>query len=222
VLAVDTASRCLSVAVQRSDTVVSWTGDGTSPDYGGELVPRCEALLRRLRATPDCVTEIVVNRGPGSFTGVRIGMTFTRVIAAYTRARVYAADTFGMLLQGLEYVPAQTRLIVVCSAVKHEVYLREFRVNRTGHCVAGSPACETAERFRLRCAKGGVPALVVAASDVGCIPDGVRGHVLPVQRDARQLLALRSAPSVISACVRPDRIAPATLAPLYIRSTYYT
>ncbi len=220
-IAVDTATPRLSLAAQCGDTIVSWTGDGTSPNYAGELVPRCAALLRRLHVSPRSIAVVVVNRGPGSFTGLRIGMTFVRTVAAFTGARVYAADTFGMLLQALHPIPASSRLIVVCSAVQREVYLREFRTDDCGRCAAGTPVCETVEQFRTRCARGTEPVIVIDASDVGCISDGVRGRTVLVQRDARHLFGLRSAHRAVAACVRATRVSPEKLSLLYIRPTYY-
>lgn len=82
--------------VARSASAGLWDRDGSEMAYadlgGGEaeagLVPLLDRLLRRGR-----VTALAVAAGPGSFTGLRIGITALRTLAWIEDLPVHAVDS---------------------------------------------------------------------------------------------------------------------------------
>ncbi len=69
-LAFDTSTDTLSIAVQQGDTVVQHTGPGGA-QASATLIPEVRRLLALAGLSFDTLDAIVFGRGPGSFTGLR-------------------------------------------------------------------------------------------------------------------------------------------------------
>jgi tRNA threonylcarbamoyladenosine biosynthesis protein TsaB len=100
VLAIDTCDANGSVAVLRDGLVGGTTTHPADADYSSWLLPTVDVLLAAADARLRDVELFAVATGPGSFTGVRIGLTtvkawsevFGRPIAAMSRLEVLAAQ----------------------------------------------------------------------------------------------------------------------------------
>lgn len=62
-----------------------------------KLIPTVQAMLDDVGATKKDITELVVVRGPGSFTSVRVGIAFMNALAEGLHAKLYALDTFELM-----------------------------------------------------------------------------------------------------------------------------
>lgn len=62
-----------------------------------KLVPTLEEMLTEAGATEQDLTELLVVRGPGSFTSVRVGIAFMNALAEGLHAKLYTLDTFELL-----------------------------------------------------------------------------------------------------------------------------
>lgn len=81
ILALDTATHFLSVALHAGDRILyeaTWQSAGV---HTVELAPAIGNALRRVGARLADLKAIAVARGPGSFTGLRIGMSLAKGLA---------------------------------------------------------------------------------------------------------------------------------------------
>jgi tRNA threonylcarbamoyladenosine biosynthesis protein TsaB len=100
VLAIDTCDVNGSVALLRAGEIVGATGHLGSEAYSSWLLPTVDGLLKAADASLEDVDLFAVATGPGSFTGVRIGLTtvkawgevFGKPIAGMSRLEVLAAE----------------------------------------------------------------------------------------------------------------------------------
>lgn len=90
IIAVDTANPIASIALLRDDEVSSKTLD--KEKVSSFLLPAIERVLSEAKIWYQDLDLIAVTRGPGSFTGVRVGLTFARTASAITGIRVLAYD----------------------------------------------------------------------------------------------------------------------------------
>lgn len=81
VLALDTASDTLSIAVVENKNVLGSVLLNGQKNHSVTLLPAIENLLASLKLTPKELDRIVVSQGPGSYTGLRIGVTLAKTLA---------------------------------------------------------------------------------------------------------------------------------------------
>ncbi|RYE86279.1 MAG: tRNA (adenosine(37)-N6)-threonylcarbamoyltransferase complex dimerization subunit type 1 TsaB [Hyphomicrobiales bacterium] len=77
-LAIDTVAPRLQLALLRADGSVDTSVDDIAQGQAELIFPRIEALLARNGVSFADLTRIAVTTGPGSFTGLRIGLSAAR------------------------------------------------------------------------------------------------------------------------------------------------
>lgn len=101
-LAVDTCDSRGSIAVVRDDHVLAVQVHETQEDYSSWLLPAVRRLLEGLHISFPELSAYAVASGPGSFTGVRVGLTtvkawgevYRQPIAAVSRLEALATYSF--------------------------------------------------------------------------------------------------------------------------------
>jgi len=80
-LAIDTSNRPLSVAVLEDTTILATTTTNVGRKHSSTLLPIIESLMAQAGLQPADLDRIVVATGPGSYTGIRIGVTTAKTLA---------------------------------------------------------------------------------------------------------------------------------------------
>ncbi|HET7009795.1 MAG TPA: tRNA (adenosine(37)-N6)-threonylcarbamoyltransferase complex dimerization subunit type 1 TsaB [Anaerolineales bacterium] len=100
ILALDTSSDMTGLALFDGRRLVAeqlWNGAGRAT---AEVAPEIALLLRRTHSSIDSLTGIAVALGPGSFTGLRIGLALARGLALGGRRRLVGVPTLDILAAG--------------------------------------------------------------------------------------------------------------------------
>jgi tRNA threonylcarbamoyladenosine biosynthesis protein TsaB len=100
VLAIATATEQVSVALS------SPAGDGTislraGRRHGESLAPAIRSLLELVRLTPADIELVAVDRGPGLFTGLRVGIATAKALAAALGRPMVASSSLDILARPL-------------------------------------------------------------------------------------------------------------------------
>jgi tRNA threonylcarbamoyladenosine biosynthesis protein TsaB len=132
ILALDTSSPAGSVAILRDEKVIGVVSTWAEETYSARMFRHLEFLLRELTLELKQFDLFAVAAGPGSFTGLRVGLT-----AAKGWAEVYAKPVAGV--SGLEAIAAQAHsparlLIPVMDARRGQIYFGLYR--RSGKTLA--------------------------------------------------------------------------------------
>jgi len=126
-LAIDTSGKQGGVALAR---------DGSSgveivesvPIVGGtfsaELIPQIAELLSKHGFTPQSLTGLVAVTGPGSFTGIRVGLTAVKGLAEVLSIPIAAVTSLELLLSCSE---EPNRTMAVIDAGRNEVYAAIYK-----------------------------------------------------------------------------------------------
>jgi tRNA threonylcarbamoyladenosine biosynthesis protein TsaB len=124
ILALDTSSPSGSIAVLRDEKVIGVMATATDETYSSRMFRQLEFLLAELKISLAEFDLFAVNSGPGSFTGLRVGLT-----AAKGWAEVYGKPAIGV--SGLEAVAAQSHaggaIVPVLDARRGQVYFGFYR-----------------------------------------------------------------------------------------------
>ncbi|OCS82453.1 tRNA (adenosine(37)-N6)-threonylcarbamoyltransferase complex dimerization subunit type 1 TsaB [Caryophanon tenue] len=80
-LAIETANAPLSVAVVSDGKVIAELTQHNKTTHSIGAMPAVEQVLQMAKLTPADIDVIAVSEGPGSYTGVRIGVTIAKTLA---------------------------------------------------------------------------------------------------------------------------------------------
>lgn len=136
VLAFETSSAQGSVALGRGSTILGVRRFTRQRAHAIEFAPSIESLCREHRMPPEQIGLVIVSAGPGSFTGLRIGITAARTLALALNAKVVAIPTLEVIAQNaLLADPRPANVVAVLDAKRGHVYASCFE-QRSGRFVA--------------------------------------------------------------------------------------
>jgi len=119
----DTCTRRLNLAlVDQEGEVLGEVGEDVTT-HATRLVPAIDSLLKKVDAGPADVTAIGVTVGPGSFTGIRIGIATALGMARAGNIPVYPIDSLTALAKRCK---VEGRGAVLLDARRSQVYLCTF------------------------------------------------------------------------------------------------
>lgn len=127
ILAVDTSATAASVAVAEENKLIGEFSINTALTHSQTLMPMIDELLKNTGLSVNDIDAVAVNAGPGSFTGVRIGVAAVKGIAFPKNLPCVSVST----LESMAYNMLGNDC-VVCSVMDarcSQVYNALFRVN---------------------------------------------------------------------------------------------
>lgn len=100
-LCLDTSTNFLVVALIEDDQLVDHVELNLPKQQSELLLPTIESIMKKNEWLAKDINGVVVTEGPGSYTGVRIAMTFAKVFCTQFKIELYTISTF-LLYAGLE------------------------------------------------------------------------------------------------------------------------
>lgn len=136
-LAIETSGRSGSIAIAEDGRVVAEEQFSHGLRHAAGIVPIIDRLCGARSWKPSDIEEIYVSAGPGSFTGLRVGITVAKTLAFATGARVVAVSSVEVLARN---APAEWQnLVIVLDAKRDQIFTASFE-NRAGEPVLREPA----------------------------------------------------------------------------------
>lgn len=124
-LAIDTSTEACSVALQVGTERLHL--DEVCPQqHSKRVLPMVQQLLTESGLSLQQLDGIVFGRGPGSFTGVRIGVGVTQGLAFGADLPVYGVSTLAAMAQAAYRLHGATQVIAAIDARMAEIYLGYF------------------------------------------------------------------------------------------------
>jgi tRNA threonylcarbamoyladenosine biosynthesis protein TsaB len=130
VLAFDTATAETVVGLQTGEEVRAarhTPAEGERPGHASQLLPLAHELLVAAGLTLAEVERIGVGVGPGSFTGLRIGVATARALAQGTGAQLAAIPTLTALAEGARLAGHDGNVLAVLDARRGEAFVAPHR-----------------------------------------------------------------------------------------------
>lgn len=122
-IAVETSGRRGSVALGEGSRLLAEREFPTQVEHARELLPALDGLLRRQGWSPADIQHCYISIGPGSFTGLRVAVTFARHLALATAARVCAVPTLDAVVENCASMNMPpSHVAVVLDAKRQQVF----------------------------------------------------------------------------------------------------
>lgn len=166
-----------------------------------------ESLLADFALRPGDLERIIVDRGPGLFTGLRVGLATAFALADATGAELVGVTSLELLAHGARDAGVRGRFVGVVDGRRGEVFTQSFELDEAV-TVLGPPAVERPRDVVIAWATNGVAVTFAGDgvarydADFAAVPNGTV-HPLTV-------------PPVLCALALAPR-APGPVTPLYLR-----
>ncbi|HAN43628.1 MAG TPA: tRNA (adenosine(37)-N6)-threonylcarbamoyltransferase complex dimerization subunit type 1 TsaB [Sphaerochaeta sp.] len=127
ILVNDTSSQALTVALKTDSFFESRTSEGRSVQHSERLMPTVMELCSDAKITTKDIDLLACTRGPGSFTGLRIGMSAFKGMAYALDKPLVSVSTMEVLANCVPYFDGA--VVTVLDAKKQRWYLAAFEKN---------------------------------------------------------------------------------------------
>jgi tRNA threonylcarbamoyladenosine biosynthesis protein TsaB len=125
ILAIDTATENCSVALLMGDKL--YVRSEVAPrDHTKKVLPMVDEVLREADITLGELDALAFGRGPGSFTGVRIGIGIAQGLAFGANLPMIGISTLAAMAQGSYRIHGHTHVASAIDARMEEVYWGRF------------------------------------------------------------------------------------------------
>jgi tRNA threonylcarbamoyladenosine biosynthesis protein TsaB len=129
-LILETSGRVARIGLARGCEVARAAELDSARRHAREMIPTIDALLKAEALRPADLTGVIVSRGPGSYTGLRVGLATAKALAYATGCELRAVDAFAAIA---EQSPADARSVwVIADALQKQVYIQRFDRTETG------------------------------------------------------------------------------------------
>lgn len=216
ILGIDSSTGACSIAVCRGDVMLAHLHEDMARGQSERLAPMAEAGLATAGIGFPDLDAIAVTRGPGSFTGLRIGMAFAKGLGQALGIPVFGVTGFDAVARAAMATEAAAGhgVAVILESRRADLFLQVFTADGAPD---GPPTALPPEEIATRLRRMYADPLVLAGDAAGkvlAVLDQLGAGMVrsPVTApDARQV-------ALIALEMAADGDDPAPIQPLYLRS----
>lgn len=132
ILAIETATMCGSVAVVSGDRCLAENSIDSGTTHSRRLIQQVDYVMKESDLDWDQIDAIAVSLGPGSFTGLRIGLSTAKGLVMATDLPLIGVPTLDGLAAQIVSPPG-SKICALLDARKKEVYGAFYETNESGN-----------------------------------------------------------------------------------------
>ncbi|WP_430535597.1 tRNA (adenosine(37)-N6)-threonylcarbamoyltransferase complex dimerization subunit type 1 TsaB [Listeria rocourtiae] len=133
ILGIDTSNDTLGVSLWRDNKVIGELVTNLKKNHSVRLLPAIAQLMKECDVTPQDLTKIAVAEGPGSYTGLRIGVTVAKTMAWDLQIPLVGVSSLALMAQNGRFF--EGLIVPVMDARRGNVYAGIY--NEEGEVVEG-------------------------------------------------------------------------------------
>ncbi|HEY1923239.1 MAG TPA: tRNA (adenosine(37)-N6)-threonylcarbamoyltransferase complex dimerization subunit type 1 TsaB [Tepidisphaeraceae bacterium] len=123
-LAIETSGSIGSVALAQDGKTLLEDTFPHGLQHAARIIPSIDGLCKKLNWTSNDLNEIYVSAGPGSFTGLRIGITLAKTLAMVTGAPLVAVPSVRVITENAP--PEAKNVLIVLDAKRDQIFTAAF------------------------------------------------------------------------------------------------
>ena len=131
ILAIETATMCGSVALMSADRCLAEVSIDTATTHSRRLIQQIDRVMQETAMDWEGIDAIAISLGPGSFTGLRIGLSTAKGLCLAAGLPLLGVPTLDGLARQITS-PPDTMVLAVLDARKKEVYGAFYKCNEKG------------------------------------------------------------------------------------------
>jgi tRNA threonylcarbamoyladenosine biosynthesis protein TsaB len=220
ILAIETATRAGSVAVVRGEELLSSRAGAAEVSHSTNLIEMIEQALAEANTRLSDIDLFAVAVGPGSFTGLRIGLATVKALAASTARKIAGVSTLAAVAHAANI---SGDVVALLPAGRGEVFAQLFTVNNDTVETKDKAAHLTPKALWER--YGGMQRLNWAGEEGSTIAEGLRLFGVPrlggMPSEAGTPNCLAFSVAILAAKVYREgkSVAPDELHAVYVRAS---
>ena len=122
-LTIETSTEVCSVALFKNDQLVAHKEEGGQYSHAEKLAVFIQALFQEAELTPKELSAVAVSKGPGSYTGLRIGVSMAKGLCFALEIPLISIDTLKSMAWGVAQKKLEKGLLCpMIDARRMEVY----------------------------------------------------------------------------------------------------
>lgn len=125
ILGIDTSSMAASVAVIEDNTLICEYTINTKKTHSQKLMPMIENMLNLSDLSIKEIDAVAICEGPGSFTGLRIGMATAKAIAHVNNIPVIGVNSLEILAANMNL--CDKKICSILDAQRNQVYTGRYQ-----------------------------------------------------------------------------------------------
>jgi len=214
-LAIDTSTDTASLAlVQDSETLAELTWH-CEENHSVELLPRLTDLLNQTRSSLQSIGSIAVARGPGSFNGLRVGVSTAKGLAFSLGIPIVGIST--LEVEAYQHAEADLPICPIFNAGRGEIATAIYRMKNNEWCQLAGEHITTVETLCSQITTKTIFCGEFVTSIAGEIKKQLKQRAIISSSPARLRRAGFLAELGQKRLEAGDHDNPATLHPLYLR-----
>lgn len=124
ILGIDTSTMAASVAVLEDDKLICEYTVNTKKTHSQKLMPMIENMLNLSEIDITEIDAIAICIGPGSFTGLRIGMATAKAMAHVNNVPIIGVNSLEMLSANMDL--CDKKICAILDAQRNQVYTAKY------------------------------------------------------------------------------------------------
>lgn len=129
-IAIDTATQYLGLALYHDNALIAEQTWRTGNKHNLMLASTIQQMLHVCDVQPDDLSLVAVAKGPGSYTGLRIGVALAKGLASVNQLPLIGVDTLDIVASAQTFSNTKHRLICILPAGRKRVIAGEYQVKK--------------------------------------------------------------------------------------------
>lgn len=127
ILSFDTANNSASVAISENNNILTYVEENRASMQAETIMPMIEKALQNIKCSYQDIDYLAVTNGPGSFTGIRIGLSAAKGILFASKIKAIGVSNFEYAhFRAKQQIQIYDKIYIFLNAYREQLYCAIF------------------------------------------------------------------------------------------------